>query len=422
LSSKTLLRLAAASATTIVVGAALAGCSTSTEPSGSSSSSGSLTISTSHEPAVQALVDAFEKENPDIDVEVQVYTQDYRGVVGPQLAGGNAADVIEISGGGGNVISARVAGDRGFYADVANHGWVADVPEAALDQVSLEDGKVVAVPMVLSSIAGIYNQGAIDALGLTIPTTWSEVLQFCADAKTAGKVAYGLGLADSWTTSMYPYAITASTVYSDPDFVTEQEAGDATFSDSGWATGFQQMLDMRDAGCFNESPNGTPYAQVQDAIRAGETLGTVSVANETANIATGGPEGLELTYAVFPGSDDADETFLSTSVGALALNAKSADNEAASKFIDFAATPEAQIAFATGFGDAAVMPGDLVQGDQVSALVKQYTDEGRISTWPDRLWTSTTIQPEVQDGVQGLFTGQTTPEQIVTKMDAAFAG
>ncbi|MGF0118828.1 ABC transporter substrate-binding protein [Promicromonospora sp. Marseille-Q5078] len=416
MSSKTLLRLVAASAATALLGGTLAACSTGS-PAGSSDT---LTIATSHEPAVQAAVDAFKKENPDADIEVKVYAQDYRGVVGAQLAGGNAPDILEISGGGGNPISAKVGGERGFYADLSDRDWAADVPDSSRDQLSLDDGKLMAVPTVISSIAGIYNQGAIDELGLSIPTTWDEVLQFCADASDAGHVAYGLGLADTWTTSMYPYALTASLVYSDPNFVDDQIAGKTTFSDSGWKQAYQQMVDMRDAGCFNKSPNGTPYAQVQDAIRSGETLGTVNVSSEVNTIATGGASDLELTYAPFPATDDPAETYLSTSGDGLALNAKSADSELALQFLDFMATPEGQIAFAEGFGDAAAMPGDQQQDDQVSALVQKNVEAGTVSTWPDRLWTSTTIQPEVTDGVQGLMNDSITVDELLSKMDAAF--
>ena len=85
MSSKTLHRLAAASVATVLLGSSLAACSTE----GSSGSTATLTIGTSHEPAVQAAVDAFLKDNPDADIELKVYAQDYRGVIGAQLAGGN---------------------------------------------------------------------------------------------------------------------------------------------------------------------------------------------------------------------------------------------------------------------------------------------------------------------------------------------
>lgn len=423
LSSKTLHRLVAVSAA-LVLGGTLASCSTSTDTGSGSeggATGGTLSISTNHGPATKEVVAAFEKANPDITVEVKEYAQNYREVLGTQLSGGNATDLIEIPGGGGNVISARVAGDRGFYADLADSSWAADVPDAAKEQLSLDGGELVGVPMVLSSIGGIYNQGALDAAGLSVPTTWSEVLQFCGDAKSAGLVAYGLGLSDTWTTQLIPYALTASLVYGpNPDFITEQIDGEATFTDSEWKNAFDQYLEMRDAGCFNESPNGTPYSQVQEDIRQGKTLGTVSIAAETKNIATGGPADLELTYALFPASDDPEDNYLPTSTSGFAINADAKNAETAQTFIDYLATPEAQLIFASAFGDAAAMPGDEPATDPVSTLVSQYASENKVTTWPDRLWPSTTVQPAVFDGVQALFNDSETVDGLLSKMDSAF--
>ncbi|NRG43066.1 extracellular solute-binding protein [Rathayibacter sp. VKM Ac-2835] len=422
MSSTTLRRSVAVSAAALLLGGTLAACST--EPaSETAAAGGSISISTNHGPATKEVVAAFEKANPDITVEVKEYAQNYREVVGTQLSGGNATDLIEIPGGGGNVISARVAGDRGFYADLADSSWAADIPEAARQQLSLDGGELVGVPMVLSSIGGIYNQGALDTAGLSVPTTWSEVLQFCGDAKEKGLTAYGLGLSDTWTTQLIPYALTASLVYGpDPEFIDQQVDGDATFADSKWKDAFDQYLEMRDAGCFNESPNGTPYSQVQDAIRQGTTLGTVSIAAETKNIATGGPSDLKLTYALFPATDDTADEYLPTSVSGFAVNAASENTEATQAFVDYLATPEAQIIFANAFGDAAAMPGDEPATDAVSTLVAQYAGENKVTTWPDRLWPSTTVQPAVFDGVQALFNDSETVDGLLTKMDSAFQG
>jgi raffinose/stachyose/melibiose transport system substrate-binding protein len=423
MSPKTLHRILALSATALVLGGSLAACSTAgpSDGAGADGGGGTLTIGTNHGPAVEAVVEAYKKANPDAKIEVKAYAQNYREVIGAQLSGNNAPDIIEIPGGGGNVISAKVAGDRGFYTDLASSDWATDVPDAAREQLSLDGGELVGVPMVLSSIGAIYNQGALDELGLSVPTTWSEVLQLCTDAKAAGRTAYGLGLSDTWTTQLIPYALTSTLQYGpEPDFIDQQLAGDATFSDSEWKTAFDQYLEMRTSGCFNDSPNGTPYSQVQDAIREGKTLGTVSIAAETANIATSGPSDLKLSYAVFPATDDAADSYLPTSVSGFAVNAKSGSAELAATFVDYLASPEAQVIFATAFGDAAAMPGDQAQTDQVSVLVQQYASENKVTTWPDRLWPSTTVQPAVFDGVQALFNDDQTVDGLLSTMDAAF--
>ena len=425
MSVKTQRGLVAGVAATALLGLVLTGCSTSDTPDSSGGGEGgTVSVAVNGGPPLEAVIEAINDTDPGCTVERADTPQDsgaYRELIGTQLVGGSAPDVIQIPPGGGNNISARVAGADGYYVDLAGEAWAADVPEAAKQQLSLDDA-LYAVPMTFASIGGVYNQTAIEAAGLEIPDTWSGVLDFCADASAAGKVAYGLGLSDTWTTQLIPYALTSSLVYgANPDFVDEQLAGDATFSDSAWTEALDMYTEMGEAGCFNEAPVGTPYQQVQEAIRAGDTLATVSVSSETASIANGAPEGTELTYAPFPATDDPAETFLPTSVGpAYGINAASDKIEDAKKFLAYLATPEAQVLFANGFGDAAAMAGDETQDSQVAEVAAAFIADDKITTFPDRLWPTPTVQPALWDGVQALFNGQTTSADVLTNMDNAF--
>ncbi|GAA3921247.1 ABC transporter substrate-binding protein [Microbacterium invictum] len=409
-----------------LLGLALTGCSTSDEPEGSDGGDGAVVTLAANGPAIDAVVEAFNATDPGFTVERVDTPADsgaYRELIGTQLVGGTAPDVIQIPPGGGNAISARVAGAEGYYLDLADESWGADVPEAAREQLSTDDGLLVAVPMVFASIGGIYNQTAVDAAGLEIPDTWSGVLDFCADATAAGKVAYGLGLSDVWTSQLIPYALTSTLVYgANPDFVSEQAAGDASFVDSAWVQALDAYSEMSDAGCFNASPVGTPYAQVQDEIRAGNTLATVSISSETKSIKTGAPDDVELTYTPFPATDDPADLFLPTSVGpAYGVNAASEHSDEAKEFLAYLATPEAQILFADAFGDTAAMPGDLTQDSQVVEVASAFVTDGKITTFPDRLWPNPTVQPALFDGVQAMFNGQATTTDVLNNMDAAYA-
>ena len=421
MSSKT--RVGRVAATMITIGAmgiALAGCSTSTAGSGDANI---LTVGVNGGAAMKTVIATFEAANPGVTVKIQDSPDSYQQVTATQLTGGTAPDVIQVFPGTGNNVSVKIAGAKNFFADLSSESWVAGLPDAAKDLLTTKDGHVVAVPMTFSSIGAIYNTAALTEAGLTEPTTWSELLQFCSAATSAGKVAFGLGLSDAWTTQLIPYALVASLVYAeDPDFAQKQADGSTSFSDSNWKLALQKYVDMNNAGCFNPSPNGTAYAQVQEAVAKGSTLATVSVAAETAAIAKLGADGLKLDYQALPATDTAADTYLSATVGpSFAVNAKASNGDLAKKFLAYLATPETQVAYATAYGDTAAMPGDLTQDSQVAQLATGFIKKNHISTWPDQLWTSTTIQPAVFDGVQGIFSGQDTIDGVLGKMDAAFA-
>ncbi|NQX35125.1 ABC transporter substrate-binding protein [Herbiconiux sp. VKM Ac-2851] len=412
-------RALAALVTVGAVGVALTGCSTSP---GGGDDANTLTVGTNGGTGMKAVIAQFEADNPGVTVKLQDSPESYQQVTATQLTGGTAPDVVQVFPGTGNNVSVKIAGEKGFFSDLSDQSWVEELPEASVDLLSAPDGDVVAVPMTFSSIGAIYNTDALAEVGLTAPTTWSEVLAFCGDAAEAGKVAYGLGLSDTWTTQLIPYALTATLVYADdPDFVQQQVDGSATFSDSDWKLALQKYQEMETAGCFNPSPNGTAYAQVQEAIAAGTTLGTVSVAAETQGIETVSGTDLNLAFEAFPATDDASQTYLSATVGpSFAVNAKASDQELAKKFIAYLAEPSTQVAYATAYGDTAALPGDETQEGPVAGVVGEFVSTNMISTWPDQLWPSTTVQPALFDGVQALFTGQQSVDDVLKNMDTAF--
>lgn len=414
-------RTAAAVLAVGVLGVTVAGCSTAT--GGSSEDGNTLSVGTNGATGMKAVVAQFEEDNPGVTVKIQDSPDSYQQVTATQLTGGTAPDVIQIFPGTGNNISVKIAGDKDFFTDLSDESWVSELPEASVDLLSTNAGAVVAVPMTFSSIGAIYNTDALDEVGLSAPTTWDEVLQFCADAGDAGKVAYGLGLSDTWTTQLIPYALTATLVYAqDPDFAQQQVDGTATFSDSNWQQALDQYVEMEDAGCFNESPNGTAYSQVQEAIAAGTTLATVSVAAETQAIETVSGKDLNLSFEAFPATESAADTYLSATVGpSFAVNAKAENQDLAKKFIAYLAEPATQVTYADAYGDTAALPGDQTQDTVVAATVSQYIGESKISTWPDQLWPSTTIQPAMFDGIQALFAGQQSVADVLASMDTAFS-
>lgn len=420
MSKMTVPRKAIATLTAIAAGAlTLTACSTATGDSGSGETT--LTVGTNGGDAMKSVIAAFEDANPGVKVVVKDSPENYQQVTATQLTGGTAPDVVQIWPGVGNNMSVDVLGGKDQLADLTGASWAGALPDSALTLLSKDD-KLLAVPMTFSSIGGIYNQKELDALGLKPPTTWSQVLDFCSAATAAGKVAYGLGLSDTWTTQLIPYALTASLVYGpDPDFVQKQLDGSTTFSDSAWRDAFQQYLDMDEAGCFNESPSGTPYSTVQQAIVDGTTLATVSVAAETKGIASLGSADTELTFAAFPATDNAAETVLSATTGpSFAINAATKHEDLARKFIDWLADPKTQVAYANTYGDTAAMPGDQDQGTQVASMVGSFVADGNTASWPDQQWPTTTVQPAMFDGVQALFTGQDDISGVLSKMDAAF--
>ncbi|MVA74709.1 extracellular solute-binding protein [Auraticoccus sp. F435] len=365
----------------------------------------------------------FEEANP--GYKVTMYTApgtSYQQVVTTQLAGGTAPDVLRTFPGNGSNLAVVQASEKGFLADLSDLSFTSRLSESLRSVMVDGEGRVVGVPMNSSGIGGMYNATALEEAGLSIPTTWSEVLQFCADASDAGKVAYGLGLKDAWTGQMVPYALAATLVQDDPELDAKMAAGETSFADSEWRDVFAKYLEMGEAGCFNDNPNGTAFSTVQDELRAGDTLATVGLSLTIGATLTGAPTGTEIEFAPLPATDDPAETRLSTGVGVtLSMNAKAADPEAAKKFLEFMATPQVQSVYATA---SKASPGlevdDSYSGTQADEVVLAATEQGMVAQWPDQTWPNPRVQQAHFEGVQALFAGTQTVDGLVAELDAAY--
>ncbi|SEE70057.1 ABC transporter substrate-binding protein [Ruania alba] len=401
-------------------GMLLAACSTETDASADGGDASTSLLAPNGVPE-QLVVDLFNESEPDISVDVQnAPGTTYAEVVTTQLAGGTAADIIRTYPGNGSTLSVVQATNNGFLEPLDGMDFIDELNESELGVLTSEDGQVMAVPMTTTAIGGVYNTTVTDELGLTIPTTWSEVLTFCEEAVAAGRVPYGLGLRDAWTGQFVSYALSATLL--PPDIVEAQAASDQPFSGTAWSEVIGKYDEMRQAGCFTAQPNGTSAANVNSSIAAGDTVATIGLADSVGAILDESPSGTEITFAVFPATDDADETRLSNGIGAVfSLNSAAEDPEAAKQFLEFLATPEAQSLYSAETDQSPAMtPSDDYEPDQPTEVITEYVQADRASSWPDQTWPNPAIQQAHFEEIQALFADQSTVDDVLAALDAAY--
>jgi multiple sugar transport system substrate-binding protein len=167
--NRTLVAIAAVAGASALV---LSGCAATAEDSGPVTITYTNFISNDgHEADLQTIVDAFEKENPDITVEVTTLPYgDYGTALQTDLAAGTVADVFDI--------------EYSNYASYQANGVLAPIEVANPDayrQSLLEaystDGTSYALPSSFSDVVLYYNADLFDAAGLDYPTndwTWAD--------------------------------------------------------------------------------------------------------------------------------------------------------------------------------------------------------------------------------------------------------
>ncbi|GAA2892904.1 extracellular solute-binding protein [Streptosporangium fragile] len=412
-----------------VTAVALSACSTAGPGATGADTAGAasqvLTLAAAGQGPAKAAVEAFEKANPGVTVQT-TFTEDdasYQQQIRTQLSSGTAPDVFRMWPGGGNTMAVRDLGADGMLLDLSGESWAGGLSPDLRAVTSDPNGKIVAVPVTIGAIGAVWNDQALRKSGLSTPTTWPQVLAFCKAAKEKNVIAFALGLKSSWVTQLVPYALTASLVYGpNPGFAQQQKDGTASFATSPWKQALEQYLQMRDAGCFNDSPNGVGYDEQMQMLAQGKALGVVHVLSAVASALTYAPQGTTFSMTPFPATDNADATYLPVSVGIVyGVNAKAKNPALAKKFMQFLASPEGQALYATASGSSPALNSPSFQADALQQPVLEAVKSGRSTLYPDQAWPNPKVQQEHLTSIQELFNGTIDVPTVLARMDKAFA-
>lgn len=410
------------SAAALTVG--LAACtSTPTPQSSEDSLSGSIRVTFgtgSQQAPMDEIVKAFEAANPGTKVNVNylpanTITQS----VLTELRAGNGPDVFYSNGGTGQAYSILPLAEAGSIAEL-DGPWTSTLPDAVRPLYESE-GKVYGLPLAQVVIGMIYNKDLISDLDLDLPTEFSDLTELCAAAKdngtsgiiVAGTVALNIGVLGQ--------AVAASYVYSQtPDWNTQRADGSVTFADTpGWKDAMDAIVTLKNDDCFTPGAEGAAVPQALAAMATDQATMIPGPAGAIDAIKEGGGTS-EYGVIPFPGPTSEDTRALVGYTDALAVNAKSTNLPLAKAFIDFFAEDAQAKIYADGV--SAISLSDASAGVVPDAVSDYgpYLKDGRVVGLPNQGWPNADVNDAFATGIQGLITGQTTPEQVLEAMDAAW--
>ncbi|MFF0307293.1 ABC transporter substrate-binding protein [Streptosporangium sp. NPDC004379] len=189
-------------------------------------------FSTDQQPAMQKVVDAFEKDHPGIDVAVQVIPwTDYWTTLQNSAAGGTGPDVAWMLG-------SKIApyADGGVLQPLDETISAAGTNLSAYPQQLLplfkRDGKTYALPKDFDTIGLWYNKAIFDAAKLPHPNadwTWDDVVKNAKALTDKGKGVYGIAAPVEAQAGYY------NTIY---------QAGGHVISPDGKTSGYQEPASL----------------------------------------------------------------------------------------------------------------------------------------------------------------------------------
>lgn len=405
----------------------LAGCAVSGETGQSAAPGGETVLTLAWQSGTSAandeIIARFEKENPGVKVNVTTAADDdLQKTVRTQLLAGTAPDLFMVWPDSSTVLSVGVLGPEGFLAPLDDLPWASNATEGARAATQV-DGKTYMITAAVDSSGAIFNMDTMDELGLSVPTTWTELLTLCSDAKDKGKTAFGLGLQEGWTTRLLPNALLASAITDVAEVNTALADGTFDFTTSdAWQTALTRQNEMIEAGCFNDSPVGTSMDNVVlPGVLKGDFLATVSVGAHIGVMLdekSGNPDA-NFLMAPVPTSDDPQASRVNVLYNnGIGINAKAKNPELAKKFVELWSSEWALNLMAAQKSLLPSVPNDAFTASPALTQVEELTAQGRVAGGD---WTpgSKTFSA-MTDAVQGILIGKTSIPDGLAAIQVAY--
>ncbi|MGP5007960.1 sugar ABC transporter substrate-binding protein [Brachybacterium tyrofermentans] len=229
--------------------------------------------------AIEALIKAFEKDNPNITVKrVKQSFDDLQQQTGLALSGNDVPDVLQVNnarGDMGEFVKAGQLTDLSGYAEA--YGWADRFSDSVLskarysaDGVTFGEGSLWGLPQT-GEVCGIYYSAAkLEKLGAEPPTSWDELFALVEKAQKAGEQPLVLGNLEQWPALHVFGPLQANFVPTDEITTLAMGNAGAEWTDDPNIQALTQLADWGSSGAFGDSPNGLAY----DTAWADYTKGT----------------------------------------------------------------------------------------------------------------------------------------------------
>lgn len=322
--------------------------------------------------AYERIIETFEAENPDIDVEFTAYRNtEYNTILSTALQGGGGPDIAHLRAYGG--IEPLAEAGLVLRLDGEVEGLEDFDPGILLGATNREDGGVYGVPHALQTVQILYNEAMFEELGLEEPQTWEEFLAVGDALQASGVNALANGTSDPWTVETL-FGAVAPTFYGCDAFFEEITAGETDFTDPRFQEALERMVALRPY--LAENYMGISYTDMQ-TLFAFEQAGMMAAGSYELGALEGLNPDLEVGSFAVPGDTADAEKCISYYVdGSYGVNAATEHRDEALRFVEFLASPEFGQMFTDELQQISAVPGVEPTSEELAEMVEMMNEIG----------------------------------------------
>ena len=220
-------------------------------------------------PALEALIDVYEEQYPDVEVENATVTGGAgvvaRAVLKTRMLGGQPPDTFQVHA-GEELIGTWVVADR--MEDLTwlfeEEGWFDVFPQDLIELSSTEDG-IWSVPVnIHRSNVMWYVPANLEEWGIEVPNTWDEFLAICPAIQAEGVTPLAVG--ENWTVQHLWESVALAVL--GPEAYSQLWTAELPFTDDAAIEVWEVFADIM--ACTNPDAAGLAWQQATDRVVDGE--------------------------------------------------------------------------------------------------------------------------------------------------------
>lgn len=238
-------------------------------------------------------------------------------------------------------------------------GWVDPVMRASFSF----DGRPYALPLYKTYYPVFFSRRAFDAAGVSVPSTFAELLDAARALRDAGITPIGAAGATTWESIIW---FTQLLIGHSPDFYEDVTAGRASYLDDTATAAMELWAQMYAEGLFSGpdiDSEGYPGRFAEGTL--GMTLGGTFNVNSYSGAGLGAAD---MGMFLVPPADPSAEHAVVVESAALCVSANAHKHDQAMAVADAWLATDVQQAWVDQLGDASANPGALPAGSIVADL------------------------------------------------------
>jgi raffinose/stachyose/melibiose transport system substrate-binding protein len=370
------------------------------------------------------IVDTFEMENPDIDIDFEMlYDEAYHQKVTARLASGNIPHIAYMGADARWGAPWKEAGqqfDHRPYMDTSYYD-MSLIPEMG------PNGEIFEIPLGTSNICTVLymNEKLVKSLGFSKPNTYEDMVAMVPAAKNAGLDVVSIDGADGWAWGSCLMSCIIARLSGDANWVSKAVAGQHKFTDAAMVDSLKLLRRMVDDGVISDKSVLVDYGANISNYSNEKALFVVQGQWAAGGFDPGVADNtLMLSWPKLPGekANMAGSVAAAIQVGYGLTRAGAQDpavRDAALKFIKFFySEPETTQRLRDGAIVAPILKNYQVPAD-LPHIVKQKVilAQSAINTDVIDAFLSGAPNDRLNAGMQEIVSGTATPEQIAKEVE-----